>query len=265
MRDESLCLEFDYGTCVSSTWDGGSLKVGVDHLGEQGSGRPLLPLQPLGLYARPLDPTMVGGRVMKGAGALYGYQGDDGFVMPTTDPRLIDLIPKIGKGGTVLYGAGPFMTMGGEDVLGSVMVLVPYKKVNGSNTKSMVLSFDVSTDGTENIQLTHGEGHGLKLLGDSNKSILLGSANGQATLMIDNNGINLIGKTKVVGGGLVVGNAPAAQPVMLAPDLMAWIAQVNVALAAAAAGSGLPTNPTIVAPVAVPKFSSLLSASELPS
>lgn len=247
------CLELDLGLCVSSEWVDGALKVGVDLLGVEGSGRQLEPLQPLGLYARPDDPDAVGGVATNGSGALFGFLGDDGFVMPTTDPRTIGKVPQVKKGGTVLYnGRGCFLHMDGET--GATMLYVPY--ANG--TKAMVVSIDVSPGGQENIQIRHGDGHGVSLLGSG--EVAINNRAGDAGIVIDDSGITLNGNVKLVGG-LVAGNVAAAEPVMLSTQLLAWIGQANAAFAAIAAAAGQPTNPTVTAPVAAPVASTVVSAS----
>jgi hypothetical protein len=254
----SNCLEFDYGTCVSSEFKDGALRIAPDLLGPEGSGRGGESIQPLGILFRPRDPDAdENGTPSKGAGALYATLGDELYVLPTTDPRFLDKIPQVKPGGGVIYSApGAFIYFDGET--GTTQIFVPYDDDGTARTHVLTLN---AVD--KCVQLTHGKGHGLSLLNDSKNSVLLSNKAGDATLAVNDSGIVLNGNV-TINGGIVAGNPVAAQPVMLGPDLMTWIAQVNTAMTALAAGSGLPTNATVTAPVAVPKLSTVASASPTP-
>lgn len=256
-------INFEVGPIASSEWKDGALTIGADQQGAAGTGRQMESLQPLGLISRPNDPTTNElAEVQTAAGALYGTRGDDQYVIPLGDPALIGKIPQVSKGGTCLYnGTGAFIVQNGQVEKGSTMIYVPYK--DGSTDKAMVVSIDVGTDGSQNIQIVHGDGHGVKMLGGGKHEVILSNKAGNGFVIVDDDGVKIAGNTTLVGG-TVVGNSPTAQPVMLAPDLMTWITQANVAFAAIAAAGGNPTNPTVTAPVAVPALTTLLSASPTP-
>lgn len=258
-------INFEVGPIASSEWKDGALTIGADQQGAAGTGRQMESLQPLGLISRPNDPTTNElAEVQTAAGALYGTRGDDQYVIPLGDPALIGKIPQVSKGGTCLYnGTGAFTTLGGQDEKGSAMTYVPY--VQDGTDKAMTVSIDVATAGQQNIQIIHGDGHSVKILADG--SIVISNKTGSAFVIVDNDSVKIAGNVTLVGG-TVVGNSPTAQPVMLAPDLMTWIGQVNAALAACAAVSGATTSgavfPTVAAPTAVPVLTTLLSASPTP-
>ena len=143
------------------------------------------------------------------------------------------------------------------------MLYVPY--VQDDADKSMALSIDVQTAGSQNVQLIHGEGHSFKMLATG--EVMLTNRGGDAYLQVDDDGVKIAGNTTIVGG-VVVGNAPTAQQLPLGPDLMTWIGQVNAALGALNAVGGAPTAganfPAVIVPTAVPILTTLLSASPTP-
>jgi ethanolamine utilization microcompartment shell protein EutS len=62
----------------------------------------------------------------------------------------------------------------------------------------------------------------------------------------------LIGSTLALNAGGVTLGAAASEPVMGSVALLAWVGQVNAALAAISAAAGQTVNPTITPPVAAP-------------
>lgn len=153
----SKCLEFDLGHCVSSEWRDGVLRVAPDGVGDDGANEPMRPLQPLGLYARPRDPEKDSDdEVSDSAPALYGFIGDDGFIMPVTDPATIGQVPQGPPGSAVLYAPQLDLTsyvyLDGET--GYIQMLVKY------GDKSLSLTFDTKSD-DKTITLRHGDGQGI--------------------------------------------------------------------------------------------------------
>lgn len=199
----SRCLDFNYGLCVSSEWRDGALEVGVELLGSGASGRPLLPLQPLGLYARPLDPeTDAEGNSGAGAGVLYAWQGDDGYAMPTTDPRAIGNVPQGPPGSTCVYASGDGITayhfIDGDT--GYHQLLVKYGAEG--NEKSLSITLDTSGDQPA-VTIRHGEGHGIVLTND--KKILLEASSGEVYVEINDSKVIVNGDLQVNGAVLLGG------------------------------------------------------------
>ena len=97
----------DVGLVTVSAYASGFLGVQVDGYGKD-AGIPLGELQaPLGLLARPLDPEKdnEGEPVpTKACAAVFAWEGGRLHVFPTVDPRLIPLLPPLGKGDSCLYG-----------------------------------------------------------------------------------------------------------------------------------------------------------------
>jgi hypothetical protein len=178
-----------YGLCVSSEFRDDVLLVAPDALGDGGANAHCQPLQPLGLLARPLDPSDG-----KGAGCLYTSDGDDTYAMPTTDPRATERIPQGSKGSTTLHGTGKgpsYVHIDGDT--GYIQILVKY-----SDTKSHSLTFDTSSAEEPTITLRHGEGHGIVLTHE--QKILIESAGGTNRIEIDDSKILFNGPVQFNGG-----------------------------------------------------------------
>lgn len=219
------CLELEYARCESSEWKSGALRIQPDALGEGGSNEGANSMQPLGLYARPEDPTEAGA-----AGALVGRHGDDTFIAPQTDPRNIGTVPQGPKGSVTLYAPRNDLTsyihLDGGDEAGKAYTQILLKYGAGAG-KSLVISLDTKTDGQENIQIRHGEGHGVLFSGD--KKIVLNSANGAVYVEINDTKIVANGDVQINGGMMLGG--PAGQPVATTADLDALKAAIQATLA----------------------------------
>lgn len=232
------CMEFELARCESSEWVGGALKVQPDALGDGGSNAGAPSMQPLGLYARPDDPDKDGG-----AGALVGRHGDQTFIAPQTDPRNIGTVPQGPKGSATLYAPKNKLTSyihldgGAADGKAYTQILLKYGAGAG---KSLVINLDTSTEGQENIQIRHGEGHGVLFSGD--KKVVLNSANGQVYVEINDSKIVLNGDVQINGG--IMAGGPAGMPVATTTDLDA----LKAAIAASLAGlvSAAPGSPVVV-------------------
>lgn len=87
----------------------GMLGLQPEYSGEQegpdaAGGPDLFAAQPYGLLSRPADPAVdSGGNPSVGANLLVAYDGDEGFAMPTGDPRSLAKLPPLAKGSTTLY------------------------------------------------------------------------------------------------------------------------------------------------------------------
>ncbi len=201
-----------YGMCVSSEYLDDVLMIAPDALGEEGSNAQYRPIQPLGLIARPSDPTDG-----KGAGCLYAGDGDDVYAMPTTDPRAVARQPQGSKGSTTLHATGEkisYVHLDGET--GYQQILVKY------GDKSLSINLDTSSSGQESLQIRHGEGHGIALTADG--KMTLNSPNGQSSIEINDTEIILNGNVKVVGGFLAGG--PSGNKVLTTLDATAMQAMI---------------------------------------
>ena len=206
----SKCIDFEYARCESSEWKSGALYIQPDALGDGGANEGAKTMQPLGIFARPADPTTKGG-----AGALVGRHGDTTFIAPQWDPRNAGTVPQGPTGSMTVYAPQPTLTSylhldgGTEEGNAYTQLLIKY------GDKSLSLTFDTSTDGEENIQIRHGEGHGILFSGD--KKVFINSANGAVSLELNDDKIVLNGNVQV-NGGLMLGG-PSGQPVATTTDL----------------------------------------------
>jgi hypothetical protein len=103
-------LGFDIGLSVASIYDAdGFLGVQVDAYGEQQSGVRDYELHaPFGFLSRPLDPSTDAQAQPVATGAcqvLYAMEGGRGHAWLSNDPRVIPLLPKLDKGGSIQYCA----------------------------------------------------------------------------------------------------------------------------------------------------------------
>lgn len=257
-----MSLIWEYATAVFSEFKDGVLAITPDTQGDNSSAVTYQEIQPLGHRARPRDPEAdSNGKSTIGAGLLTALQGHFGFCFPTTDPRALSRIPPTKKGGTCLHSTGPvvgFYNIDGDN--GSQMAYVPYDlDASGNPQKSLVISIDTGTAGQENIQIRHGEGHGITIMNDAKHSIVINNKGGDACIILDDSGVTINGNL-TINGGIVMGEVETAQPLVLAPELLVGWGQIIAALTTlnAAAGSVVPT---ITVPTSTPVASSKASSS----
>lgn len=234
------CLEFNYGLCESSEWRDGMLRIAPDALGDDGANEQMQPMQPLGLFARPRDPDTDGdGSATKGAGALYGFLGDSGFIMPTTDPGCIGSIPETPLGSVTLYLPTPSKTNfvhldATGDGGGYQQHLVKY------GNKSLSITLDTSSDGDETITVRHGDGAGIVI----NKDGLNVESGGTCWIQTKPAVTTFHGPAQFNGGVMLGGQAGANA--IASTDIDILIGLINAHLATiTAAGAPL----TIAAPM----------------
>jgi hypothetical protein len=169
-------MRLQYGTALyTERQESGFLGIQPDRLGTGSSGPALEVLMPFGVLGRPIDPDLdPSGTVTVGANVLQLADGDEGFTLPTGDPRFAKLLPDVDKGGAGLYAtvqAGSdrrvaYLLFGGD---GSFTLQVPY-----AGGKAHVVSIDL---GTGVIRLAHGEGPVVEL---NATGVALGGKGGQA-------------------------------------------------------------------------------------
>lgn len=228
---------FEYGLAVLTEYKSKAFRIAADMFSsafEPGSGRTHQSVQPLGIIARPRDPDTdpTTGQPSKGAGVLFFRQGEEGFAIPTTDPRILDKIPEQKKGGTCLHSSGSAVSIVNIDGdHGSISILVPYS--NG--TKTMSINVSVNEAGQENIQIRHGDGHGLQI--DAAGNVNMCNRANDASITINDGGIVLNGNV-TLNGGAVLGTPTGGVPVALGPEVTSMLASINAALIAGLNVSG---------------------------
>lgn len=240
-----MSLDLDYGLAAFSEFIEGVLCVAVDLYGPpeggEGTGRALKSMQPLGLLARPLDPATdpATAAPVDGAGCLYGFIGDEGWSMPTTDPRLLSDVPEIEKGSTLLYGPKQFLYFNGE-----TRDVTLFQRVGDSEAQALTM---VATEGSESVQIRHKSGSNYAMLPDG--SVLINAETASNFIQVTNDGVVISGLLKLAGGA-VLGDVVGAKPVALAPEIAIWATAVNLALTAIAGLLNAP-GPVTGAPGAV--------------
>jgi len=131
----------------------------------------------------------------------------------------------------------------------NIVLYAPRKNASGVVVKASAISMD-STDGNQHIALMHESGASITLTKDG--AIVLANAAGDAFIELNSSGTTFNGNA-VLSGAAVLGNKDPATCdfVMLATQLLAWVAQVNAAMVALNGATG-GNVPAIVVPTAVP-------------
>lgn len=208
-----------------------------------------------GFASRPAD---------TGAGACmacYLVNGDQKLIIATRDNRHVDKIGDLKPGGVSVYNqTGSFLTLDGAT--GTCTTYVPYAfDGDGVAQKAHAITVDVETDGSESINIVHGEGMAITMLAGGKNSVVIKNKAGDAYIEINDDGIVLNGNVKV-NGGITLGDTTGALPLITAPALLTWVGQVNAAITSLAthvhagvtsggASTAVPTVPPVT-PAAVP-------------
>jgi hypothetical protein len=169
-------LVLEYGTALfTERQESGFIGIQPDRLGEGAGGPALEVVMPFGLLGRPHDPDLdAQGAVKVGANVLALADGDEGFTLPTGDPRFAKLLPDVDKGGAGLYAT---VRAGAEARVayllfasdGSFTLKVPY-----GGGKAHVIAVDL---GAGVLRLAHGEGPSVEV---SSAGVALGGGGGHA-------------------------------------------------------------------------------------
>lgn len=236
-------LSFHFGVATGSEYDEDNhLGIQIDHFGEAGSTLAET-VMPFGLLARPLDPAVDGdASPQEGCTLMWNEEGSRTAAMPLSDNRVVPLLPKLRKGGSMLYcGAGNYALFDGEDPsddtkrAGSFYIGVKYG--TGAAKKSHGLHMVCRDDGGEYVWLTHGYGHGLML--NQSGSAILKNKSGRAYLEACDDGINIVGDTSLAGSCRVGDSNAAASVVLADPLTAALLAWEKAVIAGIAAGGGV--------------------------
>lgn len=255
-------LVWRYALATFSEFADGVLGISPALRGEDPGGPPFESVQPLGILARPRDPTVgPDGQPVAGAGLLIATDGasGEGYAIPTTDGRAVAKIPQVAKGGTCLYASGPlssFHHLDGDN--GSQQIIVLYGEGGG---KSLSITLSCDKAGKENIRIGHGDGHAV-LLNHQGK-VILHNAAGDAYVEVGPSGVTINGNLKV-NGSIIGGNPVAAVPVALATETNALLAAINTALMSTGLAVVGP-KANLAAPIVVPMpGSTVVNASPTP-
>ena len=246
-------FQFDHGLVTLTEVDAdGFIGVQVDVPGEKKGGVASGEMGfPFGMFARPHDPELdADGEPdpAKSAACLYGYYGDRLHCWPQTDPRFMAKLPRVKKGGNVLYGGKKeqptFVHIDGDS--GSIDVYVPYAfDGNGVAQKSMTMTFDMRASGTETIALVHGDGMAVTMIAGGKHSVTVKNKAGDAYVEVNDDGVIANGNTKLIGAIVAGSQLAPYQPLALAPPLLAYTTALEAAIATA-----LATIPTVGAATA---------------
>ena len=244
-------ISLELAVSVLSEYDAdGFIGLAIDAYANPDKGLPSYEaMHPLGLIARPRDPVVdPDGVPTLGATTLRMISGNEEHSLAFGDPRATPKLPRLKKGGVCLYADTgnatiPFLLLDGDK--GSAQLYIPY----GSPATASTIAIDVTTAGSESIQIVHGAGMGFTMTaGGKNDSILHNKA-GDAFLNVNDDGVTLNGNTQIIGAVQLGAQTTPLDPPPVAlckyPDLMTWITSV---LIPALAGS--PGGPITVAPPA---------------
>lgn len=234
-------LEWDHATVNAAYVDkDGFVRLQPDGFGDKGNDG-FYSYPPTGLHTCPRDPDVdETGAVRKGCHMFVATEGGTPFAIATTDPRTIAKLPKPKNGGTILFGDTgkgqlPYLSFAGDT--GSSTQYIPYAfDGSGQPTKAMAISIDVDQAGQERIQIVHGDGANISFLAD--KSVNLVAADKGASITVANGGKVTVNGNTTVQGAVLMGNPSIAQPLAMAPELLAYLEQLEIDIAAAISAVG---------------------------
>ena len=236
-------FEWDIGLVTfSEVDDDGFIGIQCDMPGEKNAGVEAGEMgAAYGMYSRPHDPSLdaEGEPIPSSAcGVLHAYYGAKLHVWPQTDPRMMAKLPRVKKGGSVLYGgklAQPsFVHIDGDS--GALDGYFPYSFINGAPTKSMLVSVDTRTAGSESISLVHGSGMMVSMQAGGKNSVIIKNKSGGARVEVNDDGVTI--------------QFDGASSLVVAPKLLDYLSALETVLGTIAAATIPPTAAAVTAFVA---------------
>lgn len=232
---------FDIGTVTLTEYDAdGFLGLQMSVNGDAKSGaEPFETHHPFGFLSRPRDPDPDG----RGCYGLYAWDGSQGHVWPGQDARMASsaaggVIPELGKGSSVMYGAnGSFALFqsetpdGVQDGTFTLYVPVEYDG-SAKPTKAHIVLVGKDANGKPTISLIHSSAAYIAI-GENEITATTGEPSGSAAIILKSGTIGLAGDIAVAG------NFAAG------PSLIAWMAAVTTAL------TGLGAPPPVPPPISL--------------
>jgi hypothetical protein len=236
-----LVFDFSAGVVAGYAADGHA-HIQHDGFGEEDSGaQPLALHHWFGFQGVPHHGTRgANGEVdpERSCPLLWGYGQNDGHAWPMADPRWIAKLPQVNPGGSIQYGGKlgqpSFQFFDGSS--GSWQVYVPYgfsgTGTDGLPSKAMSIAVNVRTPGAESVEIVHGSGMSVTMLAGGKNSVVVKNAAGDAYVEVNDDGITVNGNMKV-NGAVEMANPTAAVPLVLGPQLVAYLEALELALGAA--------------------------------
>lgn len=233
-------LHMDLAVAMLGVYDAdGFIGVVPDAYGQSKAGvQPYELHSPHGFLSFPLDPDTDGqGNPGRGCTMLTALEGGRGHAWLSSDPRVVERLPRLVKGGSLLYG-GPLKQRPSfalfDGTTGSYTLAVGYSfDGSGNPQKAHVFSADVRTQGSESVALLHGAGMGVTCTAGGNNSAVLRNTSGNAYYEANDDGLVANGAMKC-NGSLAVGGT-AALPVASAPAVLSALNILQAELASLAA------------------------------
>jgi hypothetical protein len=229
----------------------------------------------LGLYGRAAPPVKIGagaGNSPAGSVEFVGLRvGDQVFPVAYRDLRLNAKVnPKAGEVGIVQYKGG-FIALKDNATADGTDVTIYAVHNNGAGVpdKAHAIHLDSST-ANASISIMHSYGHSISL--NKTGSVVVMNKAGDAMVEVNDDGVTINGAKVAITGGAMLGDSNPANGdfVMLATQLLVWIAQAQLAITTMAAVFNIapPGTPmlslgagAVVPPVAVPLPSTKVKAS----
>lgn len=182
----------------------GFLGVQVDAYGEADTdGKPPgLPSveawHPYGAYGRPPDPDVDdGGNIKFSCATVTLWEGkSEAYALFLNDPRVQPKLPLLPKGGSATYGAdGSFASFNPDTHTWTLYI--PYEfDGSGTATKAHVVTVGKDGNGKPIVEMAHGNGQAITMLGDN---LVMSGKGGTNYIEISESGGTLNGVWKIVG------------------------------------------------------------------
>lgn len=206
--------------------DDGFIALRYDGAGNDNDDRPE-PIEALMPYGLLTMPRAHANDELPGANCIVQIGNGVAWGMACNDPRVMKRLPPLTEGSTFLYGdinhatATTFVWIDGST--GNLQLYAPH----GSTAST--LAFNVADANDAIIQLLHGKGMGITMRGSGSNGITIHNRSGSAAIEINDDGVVIRGKVKVVGG-VVAGNAVTAEDVALADPLVVLMSKLGPVL-----------------------------------